>query len=151
MQKSRISAAIAVAALGATTGLLTAGPAEAAGSVHLTKIYYDSPGKDTRSNASLNAEYVQIKNTTSKAVSLRGWTLVDASRHSYVFPSFTLKPGKTVTVHTGRGSNTAAHLYQQRRAYVWNNDRDKATLKRASGAVQDTCSYNDSRRSWTAC
>ncbi|WP_079062946.1 lamin tail domain-containing protein [Peterkaempfera griseoplana] len=150
MKTSRISAVAVSIAVG-VAGLLSAGPAEAAGSVHLTKIYYDSPGKDTRSNQSLNAEYVQIKNSTSKSVNLHGWTLVDASRHRYVFPSFTLKAGRTVTVHTGQGRNTAANLYQQRRAYVWNNDRDKATLKRASGAVQDTCAYNNAHRDWTAC
>lgn len=150
MKIGRISTALAAVAVGAA-GLLSAGPAEAAGSVHLTKIYYDSPGRDTRSNASLNAEYVQIKNSTATSVNLRGWTLVDASRHRYVFPSFTLKPGRTVTVHTGQGRDTAANLYQQRRAYVWNNDRDRATLRRASGALQDTCAYNNSSRDWTTC
>ncbi|MCD0483396.1 lamin tail domain-containing protein [Streptacidiphilus sp. ASG 303] len=150
MRPRRIPAVAAAAALG-TAALLTAAPAQAAGSVHLTKIYYDSPGRDTRSNASLDAEYVQIRNSTSRPVSLRGWTLTDASRHAYVFPAFTLRAGATVTVHTGQGRNSAAHLYQQRRAYVWNNDRDRATLRRSSGAVQDTCSYANADRDWTSC
>ncbi|TKA06305.1 lamin tail domain-containing protein [Actinacidiphila oryziradicis] len=140
--------AMSIAAVGA---LLTAAPAEAAGSVHLTKIYYDSPGKDTGSNASLNAEYVQIKNTTSKAASLKGWVLVDASSHKYTFGAFSLGAGKTVTVRTGKGSNTTGTKYQNRKWYVWNNTKDKATLKKASGAVADTCAYNNGSVDYTAC
>ncbi|MDP9868239.1 hypothetical protein J2S55_007505 [Streptosporangium brasiliense] len=41
------------------------------------KVYYDSPGSDLRSNASLNGEYVVIKNTTRTAIDLAGWTLRD--------------------------------------------------------------------------
>jgi len=125
--------------------------AHAAGSVRITKIYYDSPGTDLRSNASLNAEYVQIRNGTTKAVSLKGWTLTDASRHKFTFGTFTLGAGKTVTVHTGKGRNTATHVYQQRAAYVWNNDRDTATLRRANTAVQHACSYNSTRYDYKYC
>jgi hypothetical protein len=141
----------AATSLAAVCALLTAGSAEAAGSVHLTKIYYDSPGKDTGSNASLNAEYVRIKNTTSKAVSLKGWVLVDASRHEYAFGAFSLGAGKSVTIRTGTGTNTAGTKYQNRGWYVWNNTKDKATLKKASGTVVDTCAYNSSSVDYTAC
>ncbi|MFJ2177080.1 lamin tail domain-containing protein [Streptomyces sp. NPDC087851] len=123
----------------------------AAGSVHLYKIYYDSPGTDKRSNASLNAEYVQIRNTTSKAVSLKGWTLVDASNHRYVFGTYSLGKGKTVTVRTGKGKDTAANRYQNRAAYVWNNDKDTATLKKANGTKADTCSYNSTKVDYKMC
>lgn len=56
---------------------------QAAGLLRIYKIYYDSPGSDTRSNTSLNAEYVQVKNSTSRGVSLKGWTVSDASNHRY--------------------------------------------------------------------
>ncbi|WP_327048916.1 lamin tail domain-containing protein [Microbispora sp. NBC_01189] len=63
--------------------------------VRITKIYYDSPGSpDTGSNSSLNGEYVQIRNTTRKAVSLKGWTMCDKTKqagHAYTFGAFTLK------------------------------------------------------------
>ncbi|MFG2291723.1 lamin tail domain-containing protein [Streptomyces sp. NPDC048603] len=126
--------------LPAGLALLSPTPAEAAGSVHLSKIWYDSPGSDTRTQAGLNAEWVQITNTTGTAVNLRSRTLTDASSHRYTFPAFTLKPGKTVTIRSGRGTNTTTNPYQQRSAYVWNNDRDTATLRRANGTVHDTCS-----------
>ncbi|MFI8516781.1 lamin tail domain-containing protein [Streptomyces sp. NPDC085481] len=137
---------VAAAATAAVAGLLLLpSPAQAAGSVHLYKIYYDSPGTDTRSSASLNAEYVQIRNTTGAAVNLRGWTLTDAANHKYTFGNYTLGKGKTVTVRTGRGTNTAANLYQGRGAYVWNNDKDTATLRKSNGTRIDTCSYNSTR------
>ncbi|GLF93330.1 lamin tail domain-containing protein [Streptomyces yaizuensis] len=139
---------VTAAAVAACVGglVLLPSPAQAAkGSVHLYKIHYDSPGTDNRSNKSLNGEYVQIRNTTRAAVNLKGWTLTDKSNHKYTFGAYTLGKGKTVTIRTGKGDNTASNRYQGRRAYVWNNDRDTATLKRASGSTADTCSYNSTR------
>ncbi|MGW1511341.1 lamin tail domain-containing protein [Streptomyces sp. NPDC002394] len=141
----------AVTAVAASGILLLPSQAQAAGSVHLYKIYYDSPGTDNRSNSSLNAEYVQIRNTTGAAVNLRGWTLTDASSHKYTFGSYTLGAGKIVTVRTGRGTNTAANVYQNRAAYVWNNDRDTATLRKSNGTSVDTCSYNSTRVDYKWC
>ncbi|MFC1439057.1 lamin tail domain-containing protein [Streptacidiphilus sp. N1-10] len=145
------AAALTATALAAAAAVLTIVPAQAAGSVHLTKIYYNSPGSDTRSNASLDAEYVVITNTTGAAVNLKGWVLVDASNHKYTFTSFSLAKGKSVTIHTGHGTNTATNRYWGSGNYIWNNDKDKATLKRASGAVQDTCAYNNAKAAWVNC
>ncbi|PRH77138.1 hypothetical protein C6N75_21880 [Streptomyces solincola] len=146
--RSIAAATAAVAAMGIVS---MPTPAQAAGSVHLAKIYYDSPGTDSRSNASLNAEYVQVRNTTNAAVNLRGWTVTDAADHKYTFGSYSLGRGKTVTIRTGQGSNTSANLYQQRRAYVWNNDRDTATLKKANGTRVDSCSYDSTRVDYVTC
>ncbi|MFF0479034.1 lamin tail domain-containing protein [Streptomyces sp. NPDC004284] len=147
----RVRTLAAVTAAAASGILLLPSQAQAAGSVHLYKIYYDSPGTDTRSNSSLNAEYVQIRNTTGAAVNLRGWTLTDASRHTYTFGSFKLGAGKIVTVRTGRGTNTASNVYQNRAAYVWNNDKDTATLRKSTGTTVDTCSYNSTRVDYKWC
>ncbi|MFB7392578.1 lamin tail domain-containing protein [Streptomyces sp. NPDC056191] len=149
MLRARTFAAVTAAA--ASGILLLPTQAQAAGSVHLYKIYYDSPGTDRRSNSSLNAEYVQIRNTTGAAVNLRGWTLTDTSNHKYTFGNFTLGKGKIVTVRTGRGTNSAANVYQNRGAYVWNNDRDTATLKKSNGTRIDTCSYNSTRVDYKWC
>ncbi|MFJ2633318.1 lamin tail domain-containing protein [Streptomyces sp. NPDC087422] len=140
-RSTAVSAAIAAAA--AAVAVLLPVPASAAtGSVHLAKIYYDSPGTDRRSNASLNAEYVQIANTTTRDVSLKGWTLTDAAGHRYTFGTYTLGARKTVTMHTGKGTNTAANRYQKRSWYVWNNDKDTSTLRKNTGTRVDVCSYN---------
>ncbi|MEU1231437.1 lamin tail domain-containing protein [Streptomyces sp. NPDC005828] len=147
----RVRTLAAVAAAAASGILLLPSQAQAAGSVHLYKIYYDSPGTDNRSNTSLNAEYVQIRNTTAGAVNLRGWTVTDAAGHKYTFGGFTLGAGKIVTVRTGRGTNTAANVYQNRAAYVWNNDKDTATLRKSNGAWVDNCAYNSTRVDYKWC
>ena len=147
-RRRTITAAVLAAA---AVAVLTAAPAQAAGSVHLTRIYYNSPGSDTRTNASLDAEYVSIANTTGAAVQLKGWTLTDASGHKYTFSTFTLAKGKTVVVHTGHGTNTATNRYWGSGNYIWNNDHDRATLKRSTGAVQDTCAYNNARVAYVNC
>ncbi|MET7906426.1 lamin tail domain-containing protein [Streptomyces sp. NPDC005355] len=71
-----------------------------------------------------------------------------SSEDVVVFKTFTLRAGKSVYMHTGRGTNTASNVYQGRGAYVWNNDHDTATLRKSSGTRVDSCSYNNSHRSY---
>ncbi|MBC2873514.1 MULTISPECIES: lamin tail domain-containing protein [Streptomyces] len=105
------------------------------------KIQYDSPGRDDRSNRSLNVEWVTVTNTGKKAVDLSRWTLTDNERHTYRFGTLRLAAHASVRVHTGTGRDSAADVYQNRRAYVWNNDRDKATLRDAAGRTVATASW----------
>ncbi|SFY49251.1 lamin tail domain-containing protein [Streptomyces sp. F-1] len=142
MRTIRLRAALPALA-GATllTGTLLSTPAEAAGGVRIHHVWFDSPGSDNRSNTSLNGEWVQIKNTGGSAVSLKGWVLKDASNHKYVFPNVKIGAGKYMKIHTGSGKDTTTDKYQGRRAYVWNNDKDTATLTRASGAKLSSCSW----------
>lgn len=131
------------AAVAATAALtLLALPAEAASPVVITRVYVNSPGSDNGSNSSLNAEYVQIKNTASTAKSLSGWTVRDESNHVYTFGTFTLKPGATVTLRSGTGTNTSTTRYWQKTWYVWNNSGgDSARLRNASGTAIDSCAW----------
>lgn len=41
----------------------------------------------------------------------------------------------------GRDTDTAVDVYQDRRAYVWNNDHDTATLRDSRGRIADTKSW----------
>jgi len=111
--------------------------------VVIREIFYNSPGSDNRSNKSLNAEWVKLYNRSGEAVRLTGWTVRDKSHHVYTFGSFTLRAHKSVKIHTGRGRDTRSDVYQDRRAYVWNNDGDRATLRKANGLWRDNCSYSD--------
>lgn len=133
-------AAVSAIAIIATTA---SAPAQAAGHVYMSKVQYDSPGSDTGSNSSLNAEWVRITNSTGSQKTLTGWTLRDTSSHGYTFPTTTLKAGGSLRVHTGKGTNTATDKYQQRAWYVWNNTGDTATLKTKAGTVIDTCKWGN--------
>ncbi|MFC7326485.1 lamin tail domain-containing protein [Marinactinospora rubrisoli] len=144
-------AATATAALALVSTLAVATPAEAASTVQLTRIQYDSPGTDDRSAGSLNAEYVTIRNSGSRAVSLRGYTLRDAQRHVYTFGGYTLAAGASVRIHTGRGTNGSAHRYWGSGAYIWNNTGDTATLRNAAGASVDSCTWRSAGRGYLNC
>lgn len=109
--------------------------------VVLGAIQYDSPGRDNRSNASLNAEWVTVVNTGRSSVNLSGWSLSDADHHTYKFTHLRLAGHAAVRVHTGTGRDTAANVYQDRRDYVWNNDRDTATLRDSHNHVAGTKSW----------
>lgn len=134
----------AVAACASAVALVPALPAEAASSIQIHRVYYDSPGKDTGTNTSLNAEWVQIKNKSKSTRSLTGWKLRDKAGHTYTFGSFKLGGGKTVTVHTGKGRNGTAHRYWGSRWYIWNNAGDTAYLRNSSGKTMDTCAWGSS-------
>lgn len=132
------AAAVAALALAGTDALPASAASPAAG---FGAIQYDSPGKDTRSNTSLNAEWVTVVNRTNKALDLNGWTLSDADRHTYKL-RIKLGSGKSVRVHTGMGRDSASDVYWGSRAYVWNNDRDTAVLKDSRGRVVASKSWH---------
>lgn len=136
----RLLAAIGVAAV----VLPSAGtPAQAATPVvQIVKVYYDSPGSDRGGNVSLNGEYAVLRNMSRQSIQLQNWILRDETGYKYRFPSFTLKPGKSVTVRSGQGSNTSTTLYWGRKWYVWNNDGDTAGLYRGSDLKKiDGCTW----------
>jgi P pilus assembly chaperone PapD len=136
-----------------TSSLVAVTPADAARTVQFTRIQYDSPGSDTRSNSSLNGEYVQVKNGTARTVNLYRWYVRSArSGDVYRFASnFYLRPGATVTIRTGKGRNTDTTRYWGRNSYVWNNTRDTAYLRTPSGALMNSCSWTSTGRGYKYC
>jgi endonuclease YncB( thermonuclease family) len=65
----------------------------------------DPVGKDT---GDVNGEFVKIQNQGSAAVPLGRWWVRDSMLRRFTFPAETvLEPGHTVTVHVGRGSDSA--------------------------------------------
>jgi hypothetical protein len=131
--------------------LLLSLPAAANAAVRITKIYYDSPGSDTGSNSSLNAEYITLTNNGNRSVNMTGWTIRDTSHHVYTFDSFRLGKGNTVTLHTGHGDDGRRNKYWDMGNYVWNNDGDTATLKNDRGRKKDSCHYPGGSPGWTNC
>jgi len=88
------------------------------------------------SDLSLSDEWVKVANKGSSPVSLTGWKIEDdGSKHTYVFPSYSLGSGSSVTVYTGKGTNTATELYWQLGSPIWNNDGDTAYFYDSSGRL----------------
>jgi hypothetical protein len=130
---------VVTVALGSVLSVAT--PAQAAPALRFQSVQYDSPGKDDRSNGSLNAEWIALVNTGPAAVNLNGWRVTDAVR-TYTFGNVTLAgKGGLLYLHTGKGTDTATHRYWNSGSYVWNNTGDTATLRSRAGAVHDTCTW----------
>ncbi|HEY2877235.1 lamin tail domain-containing protein [Nocardioides sp.] len=130
--------ALVAVVLGVVAPFVQASPALASGSVKITKIHYGQTGTN------LDTEYIVFKNKSSSTVKLKGWRIVSApstDHQFYVFPKFSLGAGKSVTLYTGKGTNTSSKLYWNSTTPKWNNDGDKAVLKNAPGKVVDTCRY----------
>jgi lamin tail-like protein len=129
----------------------------ARGRVTITAAYYDpKAGPDPDTNRGRNKEYVVIRNGGNRAVRLTRWTLRDLARtgqraHVFRFPSFRLRPGRSVKIHTGSGRNTRTDLYWGSSVYVWGDDSDRATLKSSGGTTVDSCSWTASDTSPKFC
>jgi hypothetical protein len=60
-------------------------------------MYYDSPGSDNGSNASLNAEWVRLTNTRTYTINLKNRT-VRGANHAYTFTTnYDLGAGRACT------------------------------------------------------
>ncbi|MDX3529614.1 lamin tail domain-containing protein [Streptomyces sp. ID05-39B] len=113
--------------------------------VEISAVRYDAPGRDRRTNASLNKEWVELTNTTRHAVNLDGWTLSDRDGETYTFAHYRLRARATVRIHTGEGRDTRTDLFQDRRHHVWDNRSDTATLRNDRDRVIDKASWGERR------
>lgn len=138
MRKAQIAIGSALAAV-----MLVGSADPALAKIKFAKIQYESPGVDTGSNASLNAEYAVIKNTGHKAVQLKGYQMTDLGTPGarFVFGKYRLKPHHVVKVHTGKGRRSRNNLYFGRSDYFWHDDTDAGYLANRNGRRIDTCAY----------
>ncbi|MFJ9079453.1 lamin tail domain-containing protein [Streptomyces sp. NPDC102278] len=109
--------------------------------VEISRVQADAPGRDDRSNRSLNGEWVEIRNTTRQAVNLRGWTLRDSDGNRYRFNEVRIGGRATIRVHTGSGRDSGTDLFQGKRDHVWDNRADTATLRDDRNRTVDTESW----------
>ncbi|WP_267643251.1 lamin tail domain-containing protein [Haloarchaeobius amylolyticus] len=107
-------------------------------SIVVKNVHEDAEGTDSEN---LNDEYVVFENTGSSAVDMTDYVCEDEAAHDYVFPSFTLDAGATVTLHTGSGTDTSTDLYWGSGSSIWNNAGDTVYLFDASGNTVLTHSY----------
>jgi micrococcal nuclease len=101
-------------------------------------INYDAPGDD---NKNPNGEWVEIKNTGSTSVNLKGFILEDEAHHKFTFLDFVLSAGKTVKVYSGSGTLNSSSLYWGSSSAIWNNDGDTAYLYDSNSKLIDTYKY----------
>jgi micrococcal nuclease len=113
-------------AISAKIGMWTASPF----SLAINQIHADAEGND---NENLNDEYVVLENSGSSYVVLTGWSAHDESNNLYVFPSFNLTNGSSVTLYTGSGTDTETRLYWGSDKPIWNNDGDTLYLRDSEG------------------
>ncbi|MFG3200890.1 lamin tail domain-containing protein [Streptomyces sp. NPDC048192] len=144
------AAAVATAVVGATA-LPAAAAGHQPGRMHRAEVLISGVQharliRDDRSNRALNAQWVDITNSTRRAVNLNGWTLSDRDGHRYTFHHVLLRGRATVRVHTGVGRDTRTDLYQDRHARVWDVNADTAILRNDRGRVVDTVSWGNSHR-----
>ena len=146
--------AAALLAAGATAALilLPSTPAFATGHrIQINEIYYNSPGTDTGSNSSLNAEWVRLYNTSSSKITLTNWTLRDTAGHIFKFGTYTIGAHSYVKVHTGHGSSNQTDRYWNMNWYIWNNTGDTAMLRDSSGGAVDSCHYTGTSAGYVFC
>lgn len=136
MKRARAVATTLIAPLLAIP--LLAAPAAAAPDVKIKKIHY------AQSGTNLNTEFIVFKNTTGSSRTISGWKIISApssDNQFYVFPTTTIPAGGSITLYTGRGTNTSTKRYWNSTTPKWNNDGDLAILKTPLGTKVDSCRY----------
>ena len=116
----------------------------------IVKVYYDPPGKDHAKNSGYVKEYIQVKNTGKKTLTLTGYVIRDNGPQKFTFPKGTkLAPGKTLTIRSGKGKNTTKTKYWNKSSYIWNNTGDTARLYTDKGKLLESCKYKGVRKNAT--
>lgn len=118
--------------------------------IRITKVQYNAPGRDSRFN--LNGEYLRLKNTGRRTVTLTRWTVRDGAGWTYTFPRTRLAPGTTITLFTGKGTRSSTKRYWSRTRHVWNNSgKESARLRDSYRRTVDACAWLSRPRGYTAC
>jgi micrococcal nuclease len=104
----------------------------------IADVRYNPPGDDT---LDLDEEYVVFQVLATG--SLRGYAVEDESGHHFDFSDRTYQKGQTITLHSGRGTDTQSDLYWGATgAAIWNNDGDMVKILDSSGHVVESYAYD---------
>lgn len=127
-------------ALGPSLVVLFSLAAACVAAIRIHKIRYDPPGADYRTKRQLRAEYIVVKNT-GKGQASRGLGYQGHSRTQVHVPQVSDRPWRLRQDPHREGRNVKGDLYWGSGNFVWNNDGDKASLRKQSGRTVDTCGY----------
>jgi len=112
---------------------------DAASCVRISGGRFDAPGNDA---SNLNGEYVKIKNYCSTRASIAGWKLHDhGKKNTYTFRTgASINPGVTVTVYSGKGTQTSTKKYWGHSSgEIWNNTPlERAYLRNTAGTLKSS-------------
>ncbi|TDX45520.1 MBL fold metallo-hydrolase [Orenia marismortui] len=88
----------------------------------------DSPLKITKLD--LKKELVIIKNSSNKKLDISNWKLISLrGKQEFIFPKGTvIRPGKNLTIVSGRRAKKAKGQIVWTKKYIWNNQGDFAQL-----------------------
>lgn len=102
MGRSKTVASLALVAAFVAAPVASAGADDATrarGAFRIDEIHYEQ-------GATLNSEYIVIRNVTRRPHRLTGFMVVDrADGQRYRFPPMRLRAGRSVVLHTGHGRN----------------------------------------------
>lgn len=87
-----------------------------------------------------NLEYITLTNLGSN-VNLKDWKMKDEATHIYTFSDFELENKESVTVYSGKGTNSRNTLYWNLKTTVWNNDHDTVFLRDDEGNLAASYAY----------
>jgi hypothetical protein len=116
-------------------------PRPAASTIQIVRVQWNAPGVDTRARASVNGEFVRLRNTGTTRVDLSGWTLRDGQGHVFRFRRTTLAAGQTLEIHSGPGTRTRHTQFWGLRYHVWGNRHDVAHLRDRLDRTVDTARW----------
>ena len=131
-----LAGVLALSALGGAIG--GAADVSAASCIRISGGRFDAPGNDNYA-AYLNGEYIRLKNYCTTTKYLTGHRVHDyGKKHTYAFRTGTrIAPGATLTLYSGRGTNSSTRVYWGRTyGAVWNNTPpERAYLRNSAGTL----------------
>ena len=111
------------------------------GQITINEIVEDEQDFDSTNDLADTREFVELYNAGASSVNIENWTIGTVQLGTGLpYASFTLPAGASVTVHSGKGTNSTGHLYAGW-GHTWNNTGDTARLASTSGTVIDTFTY----------
>lgn len=117
----------------AATPTPTPAPENSEADLVIAEIHEDAIDND---HENTNDEYIVVRNDGDEPLDLGGWTVRDEADHTYIVPrGVTLDPGATVTLYSGKGSDTDAEQYWESGTAIWNNGGDTILVRDDSGTV----------------
>ncbi|WP_052329946.1 stalk domain-containing protein [Thermicanus aegyptius] len=101
-------------------------------------------GKVIIESLDLNDEIVIIKNSDTKDINMTGWKLVSTEgNQTFQFPDgFVLKKGASVKIVSGKNAAPRNGVLVWTKAFIWNNEGDKAELYDSSGKLVSQAGKN---------